>query len=64
MYQIDLIREDLVSFEAKSVDSLKTAFQESVEDYLDICRCVWSDRLLFPVHPARPVILSFPNPLI
>ncbi|MDX9784622.1 MAG: type II toxin-antitoxin system HicB family antitoxin [Spirochaetia bacterium] len=29
--------EDLVSFEAKSVDALKTAFQESVEDYLDIC---------------------------
>ncbi|MFZ3109972.1 MAG: type II toxin-antitoxin system HicB family antitoxin [Rectinemataceae bacterium] len=29
--------EDLVSFEANSVDALKTAFCESVEDYLDIC---------------------------
>jgi len=29
--------EDLVSFEAKSVDALKAAFEESVEDYLDIC---------------------------
>ena len=29
--------EDLVSFEGKSVDALKTAFEESVEDYLDIC---------------------------
>ncbi len=27
----------MVSFEAKSVDALKTAFQESVEDYPDIC---------------------------
>ncbi len=30
--------EDLVSFEAKSVDALKVAFEESVEDYLDICK--------------------------
>jgi predicted HicB family RNase H-like nuclease len=29
--------EDLVSFEAKSVDALKTAFQEAVEDYLELC---------------------------
>jgi len=30
--------DDLVSFEAKSVDALKAAFEESVEDYLDICK--------------------------
>jgi predicted HicB family RNase H-like nuclease len=30
--------EDLVSFEAQSVDALKTAFQESVEDYLELCQ--------------------------
>jgi len=29
---------DVVSFEGKSVDELKTAFAEAVEDYLDICK--------------------------
>jgi len=28
---------DLVSFEASSVKRLKTAFNEAVEDYLDLC---------------------------
>ena len=28
---------DLVSFEGSSVKELKTAFEEAVEDYLDIC---------------------------
>ena len=30
--------EDLISFEARSVDQLKAAFEESVEDYLDLCK--------------------------
>lgn len=29
---------DLVSFEGDSVSELKAAFQEAVEDYLDMCR--------------------------
>jgi predicted HicB family RNase H-like nuclease len=29
--------EDLITFEAKNVDALKAAFEDSVEDYLDIC---------------------------
>lgn len=28
---------DLVSYEANSIDLLKSAFEEAVEDYLDIC---------------------------
>jgi predicted HicB family RNase H-like nuclease len=30
--------DDLVSFEGKSVEELKNAFQEAVEDYVDICK--------------------------
>ena len=30
--------EDLVTFEAKNVDTLKSAFKESVEDYIDTCK--------------------------
>lgn len=30
--------EDLVTFEAKNVDALKSAFKESVEDYLETCK--------------------------
>ena len=30
--------EDLISFEGKSVDELKMAFEEAVEDYVDICK--------------------------
>jgi predicted HicB family RNase H-like nuclease len=29
---------DPVSFEASSVKGLKTAFKESVEDYLELCK--------------------------
>lgn len=29
---------DTVSFEGTSIDELKTAFHEAVEDYLDMCR--------------------------
>ena len=29
---------DLVSFEGKSVEELKAAFENAVEDYLDLCR--------------------------
>ncbi len=28
---------DIVTFQGRSVDELKTAFQESVDDYLDFC---------------------------
>lgn len=28
---------DVVTFQGRSVDELKTAFQESVDDYLDFC---------------------------
>ena len=30
--------DDSISFEGKSVTELKAAFQEAVEDYLDMCR--------------------------
>lgn len=30
--------DDLISFEGKSVDGLKKAFQEAVNDYLQICK--------------------------
>ncbi|MCE5255778.1 MAG: type II toxin-antitoxin system HicB family antitoxin [Spirochaetaceae bacterium] len=30
--------EDLVSFEGKSVDELKEAFEAAVDDYMDICK--------------------------
>ena len=30
--------EDSISFEGKSVEELKTAFQEAVEDYMEMCR--------------------------
>ncbi len=29
---------DLITFEGTSVDEIKNAFQEAVEDYIDICR--------------------------
>ncbi|MDX9870959.1 MAG: type II toxin-antitoxin system HicB family antitoxin [Clostridia bacterium] len=29
--------DDLISFEGSSVEELKTAFQEAVEDYLELC---------------------------
>ena len=29
---------DLVSFEGSTVDEIKTAFIEAVEDYIDICK--------------------------
>lgn len=29
---------DLVTFEGKSVEELKSAFEEAVEDYLDVCK--------------------------
>jgi len=29
--------EDLISFEGKSVNELKMAFEEAVEDYVDLC---------------------------
>lgn len=29
--------EDVVTFQGKSVDELKRAFQDSVEEYLDVC---------------------------
>ncbi len=28
---------DVVTFQSRSVDELKTAFQESVDDFLDFC---------------------------
>jgi predicted HicB family RNase H-like nuclease len=30
--------DDLVSFEGKSVVELKTAFQEAVDDYIELCK--------------------------
>ena len=30
--------DDLVTFEGKSVDELKTSFKEAVEDYIEICK--------------------------
>ena len=30
--------DDLITFEGKSVEELKQAFQEAVEDYLDTCK--------------------------
>lgn len=30
--------DDLVSFEGRSVEELKTAFEEAVEDYLETCQ--------------------------
>lgn len=30
--------EDLVTFEGKSVQELKTSFEESVADYIDLCQ--------------------------
>ncbi len=30
--------EDLISFEGQSVKEIKKAFQESVDDYLELCR--------------------------
>ena len=30
--------EDLISFEGKSVNELKMAFEEAVEDYVDLCK--------------------------
>ena len=30
--------EDLVSFEGRSVDEMKKAFIDSVEDYIDLCK--------------------------
>lgn len=30
--------DDLVSFEGKSVEALKSAFEEAVDDYLDLCK--------------------------
>lgn len=30
--------DDLVTFEGKSVEELKSAFKEAVEDYLNICK--------------------------
>ncbi len=30
--------DDLISFEGKSVDGLKKAFQEAVNDYIQICK--------------------------
>jgi predicted HicB family RNase H-like nuclease len=35
--------DDLVSFEGRSVDELKTSFKEAVEDYLELCRTVGKD---------------------
>ncbi len=35
--------EDLVTFEGRSVEELKTAFHEAVEDYLEICKSVGKD---------------------
>lgn len=30
--------EDLITFEGKTVTELKTAFEEAVEDYLELCK--------------------------
>jgi len=30
--------DDLVTFEAKCVDELKTSFREAIDDYLEICK--------------------------
>lgn len=35
----------LVTYEAQSVDELKAAFQEAVEDYIDLCKRVGKEPL-------------------
>lgn len=44
--------EDLISFEGRSVDELKAAFREAVDDYLEICRAAGKS-------PERPYKGSF-----
>jgi predicted HicB family RNase H-like nuclease len=36
---------DLVTYEAQNVEELKAAFQEAVEDYLDLCKRVGKEPL-------------------
>lgn len=42
---------DLVTFEAKTIEELKVNFQEAVDDYLDMCEKVGKD----PDKPLRGV---------
>lgn len=49
---------DVVTFQGRSVDELKTAFQESIDDYLDFCASrneepdkPFSGRFLLRVEP-------------
>lgn len=35
---------DVVTFERRTVDELTTAFQESIDDYLEFCRSRGEDR--------------------
>ena len=35
--------EDLVSFEGNSVSTLKGAFEEAVDDYIQICKDTWKN---------------------
>lgn len=37
--------DDLVTFEGRSVDELKKAFQEAVEDYIETCKQIGKDPL-------------------
>lgn len=34
---------DLVTFEGRSVEELKKAFQDAVEDYIEICKSIGKD---------------------
>lgn len=50
---------DVVTFQGKSVDELKTAFQESIDDYLEYCESrgeqpdkPFSGRFLLRVEPS------------
>ena len=50
---------DVVTFQGRTVDELKTAFQESIDDYLEFCKSrgedpdkPYSGRFLLRVDPA------------
>ncbi len=50
---------DVVTFQGRTVDELKTTFRESIDDYLDFCASrgetpdkPYSGRFLLRVHPA------------
>ena len=49
---------DVVGFHAETVDDLKTAFREAVDDYLETCRTIgkapqkpYSGRVMFRISP-------------